>query len=422
MIIPSIDLMDGKAVQLRQGKEKVLERKNVLELAKEFSKYGDVAVVDLDAAFGQGDNVNLIKKICKIADCRVGGGIRTIEKANDMLLAGAKKIIIGTKATPEFLKELPKDRIIVAIDTKDGYVVTKGWTKKTEQKPEEIIKKLEDYCSEFLFTNVNKEGMMQGVDLGIIKKLKAATKNYLTIAGGISSTSDVKKLESLGVNSQLGMALYTGKIKLDVAFVSLLDFKNNKGLIPTVTQDDKGQVLMLAYSKKESLLKTLEIGKATYYSRSRKKIWVKGETSGNFQKILRVKYDCDRDTLLFVVKQKNVACHTGRYSCFADREFDFEELYEVINDRIVNPKKGSYTSKLASDEDKIKEKIKEECKEVLEYKNKNNLVWEISDLLFFVFVLMAKNNIVIKDIENELWRRRKQRNNIISIQNKNNSN
>jgi len=407
MIIPSIDLMNGKAVQLKQGKEKILERKNVLELAKEFSKYGEIAVIDLDAALGKGNNLELIKKICKIADCRVGGGIRTIEKANEILQAGAKKIIIGTKATPDFLKQLPKDRLIVAVDSKDGYVVTKGWTEKTKQKPEELIKKLEAYCSGFLFTNVDKEGLMQGIDFKAIKKLRALTKNNLTVAGGISSISDIKKLEDLGADSQLGMALYKGKIRLDDTFVSLIDFKKNKNLVPTIVQDDKDQVLMLAFSNKESLLRTFKSGKATYYSRSRRKIWQKGETSGNFQKILRVRYDCDKDALLFTVKQKNVACHTGRYSCFVDKEFNFQELYDVIYDRLTNPKEGSYTSKILADENEIKEKIMEECKEVLEYKDKNNLVWEISDLLYFVFVLMAKKNIDIKDIENELWRRRK---------------
>ena len=408
MIIPSIDLMDGKAVQLRQGKEKVLERKNVLGLAKEFSKYGEVAVIDLDAAMGKGNNLELIKKICKIADCRVGGGIRTIEKANELLQAGAKRIIIGTMAKPEFLKQLLKDRIIAAVDTKEGYVVTKGWTNKTKEKPEELIKKLEPYCSGFLFTNVDKEGLMQGIDWGIVKKLKAITKNNLTVAGGISSIEDIKKLESLGVDSQLGMALYKGKIKLDESFISLLDFKKNDGLIPTIAQDDKKQVLMLAFSNKESLLRTFKTGKATYYSRSRKKLWKKGETSGNYQEILRVKYDCDKDTLLFIVKQKNAACHTGKYSCFDDKEFSFEDLYDVISDRIINPKKGSYTSSIAADEKKIKEKIKEECMEILNYKDKDNLVWEISDILYFIFVLMAKKGIDIKDIENELWRRRKQ--------------
>ena len=407
MIIPSIDLMNGKAVQLRQGKEKVLERKNVLGLAKEFSKYGEIAVIDLDAAMGKGSNSGLIKKICKIADCRVGGGIRTIEKANELLQAGAKKVIIGTKATPEFLKQLPKGRVIAAVDTKDGYVVTKGWTNKTKEKPEELIKKLEPYCSGFLFTNVDKEGLMQGVDFNIVKKLRKLTKNSLTVAGGISSIEDIKKLEDLGADSQLGMALYTGKIKLDEAFVSILNFNKNNGLIPTIVQDDKKQVLMLAFSNKESLLSTFNTGKAIYYSRSRKKLWQKGETSGNYQEILKVKYDCDKDALLFIVKQKNVACHTGKYSCFDDKEFSFEELYDVISGRIINPKKGSYTSKIAADEKKIKEKIREECMEILDYKDKDNLVWEISDILYFIFVLMAKKGINLDDIKNELWRRRK---------------
>ena len=218
MIIPSIDLMDGKAVQLKQGKEKVLERKNVLELAREFSRYGQLAVIDLDAALGKGNNLELIKKICKIAACRVGGGIRTIEKASEILNAGAKKIIIGTKATPEFLKQLPKEKVIVAIDTKDNYVVNKGWTKKTKKTPEEVIKELEDYCSEFLFTNVNKEGLMQGFDLEKVKKLRKLTKNKITVAGGITTIEDIKKLEDLDCNSQIGMALYTGKIKLKEAF------------------------------------------------------------------------------------------------------------------------------------------------------------------------------------------------------------
>ncbi len=407
MIIPSIDLMGGKAVQLKQGKEKVLERDDVLGLALEFGKYGEIAVIDLDAAFGKGDNLELIKKICKVADCRVGGGIRTIKKANEILQAGAKKIIIGTKASVEFLKQLPKNRVIAAIDAKDGFVVNKGWTEKTGNKPQEVIKELEPYCAGFLFTNVNKEGMMRGIDFAVINKIKNSTKNKLTAAGGISSIKDIKKLENSGIDAQLGMALYTGKISLSKAFISLLDFNKNNGLIPTIVQDGNKQALMLAFSNKESLLKTFRENKASYYSRSRKMLWSKGESSGNNQDFIKARYDCDRDTLLFTVRQKNVACHEGGYSCFGERDFSFQELCEVIESRIKNPKSASYTSKIAADESDIKEKIREECLEILEYKDKDNLIWEISDLLYFIFILMAKNDIRLKDVENELWRRRK---------------
>ena len=215
MIIPSIDLMNGKAVQLVQGEKKKLEREDVLELAEKFSKFKEIAVIDLDAAMGKGNNIEIIKKICKIANCRVGGGIRTMETANEILEAGAKKIIIGTKADKEFLKNLPKDKVIVAVDSRNDIVVTKGWKEKTGKKPEEVIKELNDYCSGFLYTYVDKEGMMQGTNIKKAIELSKLTDKKITVAGGISSIEEIKKLLELGFDCQIGMALYTGKVKLD---------------------------------------------------------------------------------------------------------------------------------------------------------------------------------------------------------------
>ncbi len=409
MIIPSIDIMNGKVVQLIQGKteKKMIEIDNPIKLAKEFGKYGEIAVIDLDAALNKGNNLELIKNICKVANCRVGGGIRTIEKANNILSAGAKKIIIGTNATPDFLKLLPKNRIIVAIDTRKGKVTTNGWTKQINKTPEELVKEIEEYCSGFLYTFVDKEGLMQGTDLEALKRIKRITNKKITAAGGISTFKEIKQLENLDMDSQLGMALYTKKINLEKAFIELLDFEKNKGLIPTIVQNINKDVLMLAYSNKNSLSRALKNKKGTYFSRSRNKIWQKGETSGNIQELVNVKYDCDRDTLLFTVKQKGVCCHKNKYSCFFDREFDLESLYKVILDRINNQRPDSYTSKIINDEEKIKEKIKEESEEVLNYKDKDNLTWEIADLTYFIMVLMAKKGITPNEIKNELWRRRK---------------
>ncbi|MEK7539801.1 MAG: HisA/HisF-related TIM barrel protein, partial [Patescibacteria group bacterium] len=337
MIIPSIDLMNGKAVQLRQGTEKILEVENPVQLAIEFRKYGEIAVIDLDAAMGTGSNLELVKKICSIAECRVGGGIRSVEKAKEILRAGARKIIIGTKATPIFLTQLPKERLIVAVDTKNGKVLAEGWKKETEKIPAQLIKELENYCSEFLFTNVEKEGMLKGVDFTEIEKLKGITKNRITVAGGISSIGEIKKIEGLGFDSQIGMAVYAEKVNLAEAFIGVLDFNKNNGLVPTIVQDEKNQALMLSFSSRESLKQSFETGKAVYYSRSRKEIWQKGETSGNFQELLKARYDCDRDALLFTVRQKNFACHFGGYSCFSGKNFSLQEIFDGIADKVENP-------------------------------------------------------------------------------------
>ncbi len=226
MIYPSIDLMNGKAVQLIQGKkeQKKIEIDDILGLARKFSKY-QIQLIDLDAALGIGDNLKKIKHLCKQFNCRVGGGIRTIAKAEEIINSGAKKIIVGSAVFKDnqintiFLKQLNKhigkDKIIIAVDSKEGKIVIKGWKESTDFNPLELIKKLEPYCSEFLYTYVDKEGMMEGTDLLTLRKLKILTNNEITAAGGISSQEEINQLERLGINSVLGMALYVGKIRLE---------------------------------------------------------------------------------------------------------------------------------------------------------------------------------------------------------------
>lgn len=418
MILPSIDLMKGKAVQLVQGKEKALERENVLALAEEFSLYGELQVIDLDAALGKGNNAELVKEIIRKYAARVGGGIRSVEKARELVFDGAKKVIIGTRANKEFLeklcKEIGRKKIIVAIDSRNGKVSIKGWQKETEKSPFELVKELEDYCSEFLYTCIEKEGKMKGIDWKTVRKLKKLTKNKITIAGGISSIEEIKKLEEREMNSVLGMALYTGKIDLAETFIENLDWNKCNGLVPTIVQEtDSKQVLMFAYSSKESLKKALKERKGIYYSRSKGKIWIKGKTSGNSQELKQVKWDCDKDCLLFEVKQKNIACHNGRYSCFGEKETDvnfLNELFALIEQRKQEMPKSSYTAKLFKEKDLLIEKIREECGEVIEAEetqDRENFVWEIADLLYFLSVLAVKNEISLEQIARELSRRRK---------------
>lgn len=408
MLIPSIDLMNGKAVQLRQGKEKVLERENVLELAKYFAQFGEIAVIDLDAAFNQGDNEALIQEICKIAPARVGGGIRDVEKAKRMLALGAKKIIIGTAANEEFLSKLPKDKVLVAIDEKNGKIAVDGWQNENEFSPLDYIKRFDNLCSGYLYTVVENEGMMQGCNFEKIKKVREATKLDVIAAGGISTLDEIKTLEKMNVSSQLGMAIYTDAIKLEDAFINNLDFDKQDGLIPTIVQDyDSKQVLMLAYSTPDSLKMTFEKGLATYYSRSRKELWTKGETSGNVQELMQARYDCDFDTILFKVKQKGNACHLGRYSCFEDKEFAICQLYELLLDRKKNLPENSFTTKLFKNEFYLKRKLMEEAFEVVNFEQGDGLGWEASDLIYFLLTFMAKHDITPRDILNNLASRTK---------------
>lgn len=400
MIIPSIDLMDGKAVQLKQGKEKVLERENVFELAKYYSQFGDIAVIDLDSAMNTGkDNEKLISELCKIAPCRVGGGIRSVEKAKRLIAQGAKKIIIGTAASEEFLSQLPKDKLIVAIDSKNGKVTTEGWTKELDTTPVEFIKRFDDLCSGYLYTVVEKEGMMQGCDLDSIEKVRSATKKEFVAAGGISTVEEIVALNQKNINTQLGMCIYTGAVKLEDAFIKCLDFDKTNGLIPTIVQDvDTKQVLMMAYSTPESLNKSFESTLATYFSRSRNELWTKGLTSGNTQELVSARFDCDFDTILFKVRQKGNACHLDRYSCFGDKEFGISDLYKVLQSRKEELPEKSFTTKLFKDNFFLKRKIMEEAFEVVNFEQGDGLQWEVADLAYFVLTFMVENNVSVEEV------------------------
>lgn len=411
MIIPSIDLMDGKAVQLKQGNKdaKELEREDVLELAKYYSKFGDIAVIDLDSAFNNGkDNEKLIEQLCKIAPCRVGGGIRTVEKAQRLIAYGAKKIIIGTAASEEFLAQLPKDKVIVAIDTKNGKITTEGWTKEVDKTPYDYIKHFDDLCSGYLYTIVENEGMMQGCDMPLIEQVRNATKKEFVAAGGISSLTEIINLNKMNISTQLGMCIYTGAVKLEEAFCGCLNFNKENGLIPTIVQDaDSKQVLMLAYSNENSLKKSFEGGLATYYSRSRQELWTKGLTSGNTQELLSARFDCDQDALLFKVKQKGNACHLDKFSCFEDKEFSIADLYKVLQSRKEQLPEKSFTTKLFKDTFFLKRKIMEEAFEVVNFEQGDGLGWEVADLAYFVLTYMVDNGVPIQEIINNLASRAK---------------
>jgi len=218
MIIPCIDLMDGKVVQLVQGREKALEGDAPLEMLRKFAAFPEIQVIDLDAAMGKGENSALVELVASNAKCRVGGGVRTPERAKHLVDQGAHRVIVGTAAFTPAIKDIAAavgpERILIALDSKHGKIVVKGWQEATDFTAEEIVGSLEPYCSGFLCTYVDKEGMMQGTDLDWFRRLRAATKHELTAAGGVTTMEDVRALLAMDIHAALGMAIYTGRLDL----------------------------------------------------------------------------------------------------------------------------------------------------------------------------------------------------------------
>jgi phosphoribosylformimino-5-aminoimidazole carboxamide ribotide isomerase len=224
MIIPCIDLQNGKAVQLIHGRKRALAVDDVLGLLERFSGHPILHVIDIDAAIRKGSNARLIKLLCAraIAKVRVGGGIRAVARAAQILSWGAEKIIIGSaafkdgKVNRKFLSELKKrvgrDHIIIALDTDRGQIVVRGWRERLKLRPSEVIPGLEPYCSGFLSTLVDNEGAMKGTDLKWFRALQRLTKLPVTAAGGITTMREVNALERSGMHSAVGMAIYTGKL------------------------------------------------------------------------------------------------------------------------------------------------------------------------------------------------------------------
>jgi phosphoribosyl-ATP pyrophosphohydrolase len=403
MIVCSIDLMGGKAVQLERGERLVLERDDAVALAERFGRLGEIAVIDLDAARETGDNRALIERLCRVARIRVGGGIRDVERARGYLRAGAQRVILGTAASPELLRELPRERTIVALDSRNGLVTTNGWRELTAESPLERARRLGPYCGGFLYTDVEREGLLGGIDVRRIEELNAALGAPLTFAGGIRSVDEIRALDAIGVDAQIGMAVYTGLVDPVDAFVASIDFSRGGGLAPTVVCDARGgRVRMVANSTRESLALALREGAGIYWSRSRASLWRKGETSGARQRLVRVSADCDRDALVFYVEQEGPTCHSGAARCFGDLSFGWDDLVDRIDRRVAGGDVTSYTRRLADDPAFLDAKLREEIGEVVDATDRDNLAWECADVLYFLSVKMRANGIGIADVMAQL--------------------
>jgi phosphoribosylformimino-5-aminoimidazole carboxamide ribotide isomerase len=225
MLIPSIDLKGGKVVQLVQGDKVAIESSDVFRWVRRFKRFPMVQIIDLDAAMGSGHNNDLVRRVSAKLACRVGGGIRSVERAREVIDAGAKKIILSSGLFKEGRPDLVfaakvcevvgRSRVVIAVDTRGGRLVIHGWRTTLAITPVEAMKALEPYCDEFLYTDVDHEGLMQGMDMDAVNAIRAATTRKLSAAGGITTQAEVDALHAAGIDAVVGMAIYTGVMDPD---------------------------------------------------------------------------------------------------------------------------------------------------------------------------------------------------------------
>jgi phosphoribosyl-AMP cyclohydrolase / phosphoribosyl-ATP pyrophosphohydrolase len=406
MIVPSIDLMNGRAVQLRRGREFVLDGGDPLARLEAFAVAGEVAVVDLDAAMGRGSNAAVIRQLVRRAPCRVGGGIRDLDTARAWLDAGAAKVMIGTAVSPELCRALPRDRVVAALDAERGEVLVDGWRRRTGASVLDRVRELQPFVGGFLVTQVDREGEMAGFDLAAVRAaVGAAGDARVTAAGGITTPAEVAELDRIGADAQVGMALYTGRLSLGDAVAAPLARPLPGDVWPTVVCDPSGHALGLVWSTRQSVARAVTERRGIYWSRSRQALWLKGETSGNTQQLLRVDLDCDRDALRFTVRQHGTGfCHLEQPSCWP-AQFSLDDLERVVAQRAAQSEPASGTVKLLADPTLLAAKLREEAAELADAMSREQVVEEAADVLYMTLVALARGGGSLGDVHAALARR-----------------
>jgi len=338
---------------------------------------------------------------------RVGGGVRSAESARKWLDLGAEKVVIGTAASEELLSQLPRERVVVALDARDGLVVSNGWRARTGHALLESIRRFRRLAGGFLVTFVEREGLMRGTDLDLAREVvEAAEGTRVTIAGGVTTPEEVAALDDMGADAQVGMALYTGRMTLASAFAAPLRSERADGLWPTVVVDETGISLGLAWSSPASLARAIETRTGVYQSRSRG-LWVKGATSGATQELIAVALDCDRDSIRFTVRQKAGFCHTGARTCWGE-DVGITRLSRRLESLAADRPDGSNTTRLLQDPGLLAAKLREEAAELARAVGPADVAEEAADLIYFTLVECARAGVGLEEVAAILDRRERQ--------------
>ena len=444
-IIPSIDLLDGKIVRLLKGnyeKSTIYEVK-IDNLLEKYSIFNTLHIVDLNGAKGEKceKNEKIIKEIRKKfrGKIQVGGGFRDIEKIDYYLnKLNVDAVVLGTlciknvEKTIDIIKKFGAEKIILAIDCEkvNGVYTPKinGWQEFCECKNIfELLKKYDGIAENLLITDIQQDGCLSGGNGNLYQQIKTKFPSFkVQASGGVSSIEDVKNLQNTTKFAIVGRAMYEKNIYNDVLscikndwknldFVERIDWKKCNNLVPCVVQDCKTfDVLMLGFCSKEAIKLTQKTGKMHFFSRTKNRIWMKGEESGNVLRVEKMRLDCDNDTLLAVVEPVGNTCHTGTKTCFDERVNFLAELEEIIDERLKNNDlKNSYVASLsAKGLNKVAQKVGEEATEVVISalaETDDRFLNESADLLFHFLLLLKNKNFELSDVVKVLKNRHKER-------------
>ena len=376
MIISTINLKNGDLVRIDSNNSETIQNTNISEFVRYLRLFGEIFVKTDNSPKSE----EVLKQICKLSDCNVLiNSNPTLEEAKKIISYGAQKIVLKAGSQENILSLLPKNKAAVYIET----------------DIEANLKRYNNYTNLFFVKFANKENIS-------LEEIRTYTAKNIAIEAKFD-IPDISRFEKENISVIIDCEYYENKEKMTEAFCQCLDFEKRYGYLPTIVQDyETKQVLMLAYSNLDSLKQALNTQKGTYFSRSRKKIWIKGETSGNIQGLVKARYNCDKDAILFFVRQTGNACRHGKYSCFSEKDIEINSLYnDILNKKRLLPDKA-LTTKLFEDEFVLKKKLMEKAFDLINYEKNSSLETEAAQLTYLLLTFMAAHNITPKDVLNKL--------------------
>lgn len=412
--VPTIDIYNGNVVLVKKGKVVEVIDKNPMNRAEFLSIASHFQVVDLNAAMDDGNNRELIKKICTKYPCYVGGGIRNYDDAIEYLNASARRVVISTNASVDLFKKLPKDRIILGLDIDEkNNIFTHGRNILEKVTVFEKIDEFKDCVEMITITFHHTEGTCNGIPMSSAKELYQYVQNYgikLCVAGGINSVEQITSLHQIGIIPQFGAGFSKGYFSLGEVYAALMNREKAMtfndiphDLFPTIVQHKNGVILGQVYSTLESIQISVDTRVATFYSRDRNKLWIKGATSNHYHTVIYLHFSCDESSLRMIV-DGDVFCHTGQQSCFGYCDPSRWGL-QSIQQHLRKSGPQSYATKLINNPKYARSKILEEAEELV-HASKSDMVMEAADLVFHMLSYLESFEVPIDDVYKELNKRR----------------